>query len=102
MAGGEPLATGDHDHPRELDPRWAKLRELRTQVTEAIEPLRREKVIGSSLQAVVTVPEMAGTSDDLSELFIVSSVKQGDALSVAETENNKCENRLQQTKETCS
>ncbi|UJA19906.1 DUF177 domain-containing protein [Thermoleophilia bacterium SCSIO 60948] len=25
---GEPLAKGDHDHPREPDPRWAKLREL--------------------------------------------------------------------------
>lgn len=25
---GEPLAVGEHDHPREPDPRWAKLREL--------------------------------------------------------------------------
>src|SRR5207253_3990384 len=29
--------------------KWARLRELRTEVTEAIEPLRRDKVIGSSL-----------------------------------------------------
>ena len=34
---------------------WAELRELRTQVTEAIEPLRRDKVLGSSLEAEVTV-----------------------------------------------
>jgi len=72
------------------DGRWARLRELRTQVTEAIEPLRRDKVIGSSLQAVVTVPELAASPDALAELFIVSSVKAGDALRVAETDNHKC------------
>ena len=72
------------------DGRWAKLRELRTQVTEAIEPLRRDKVIGSSLQAVVTVPELAASPDALAELFIVSSVKAGDALRVDETDNRKC------------
>ena len=38
------------------DAKWTRLRELRTQVTEAIEPLRRDKVIGSSLEAEVTVP----------------------------------------------
>ena len=70
--------------------RWAKLRELRTQVTEAIEPLRRDKVIGSSLQAVVTVPDLLASPEALAELFIVSSVKQGDALTVAETDNHKC------------
>ena len=34
-----------------------KLRELRTAVTEAIEPLRRDKIVGSSLQAEVQLPE---------------------------------------------
>jgi isoleucyl-tRNA synthetase len=72
------------------DGRWSKLRELRTQVTEAIEPLRREKVIGSSLEAVVTVPELPASPDELAELFIVSSVKQGDALGVTKTDNHKC------------
>ena len=72
------------------DGRWAKLRELRTQVTEAIEPLRRDKAIGSSLQAVVTVPELAASPDALAELFIVSSVSAGDALRVDETDNHKC------------
>ena len=41
--------------------RWQKLRELRAQVTEAIEPLRREKIVGSSLEAVV---HRAGTARD--------------------------------------
>jgi isoleucyl-tRNA synthetase len=59
-------------------------------VTEAIEPLRRDKVIGSSLEAVVTVPAPPASPDELAELFIVSSVKQGDALAVAKTENRKC------------
>lgn len=72
------------------DGSWSKLRELRTQVTEAIEPLRRDKVIGSSLQAVVTVPELAASPDALAELFIVSSVKAGNALRVDETDNHKC------------
>ena len=72
------------------DGRWARLRDLRTQVTEAIEPLRRDKVIGSSLQAVVTVPELVAPPNMLAELFIVSSVKAGDALTVEETDNRKC------------
>jgi isoleucyl-tRNA synthetase len=72
------------------DGRWQKLRELRAQVTETIEPLRREKIIGSSLEAVVTVPELLATPEQLAELFIVSSVAQGDALTVGETDNHKC------------
>ena len=39
------------------DTTWANLRALRAQVTETIEPLRRDKVLGSSLEAAVTVPE---------------------------------------------
>jgi isoleucyl-tRNA synthetase len=58
-------------------------------VTEAIEPLRRDKVIGSSLEAEITVPGDADT-DLLAELFIVSSVTPGEALSVAKTNKHKC------------
>jgi isoleucyl-tRNA synthetase len=69
--------------------KWAKLRELRTQVTEAIEPLRRDKVLGSSLEAEVWVP-----SDEdpqlLAELFITSTVHKGDEIKVAKTSNHKC------------
>jgi isoleucyl-tRNA synthetase len=70
--------------------RWQALRDLRAQVTETIEPLRREKVVGSSLEAEVTVPELLAPPEALAELFIVSSVKQGDALTVAKTEKHKC------------
>src|SRR3569623_386005 len=61
--------------------KWQHLRELRVRVTEAIEPLRRDKVIGSSLEAQVTVPQDAPQAD-LAELFITASVArvQGDAV----------------------
>ena len=71
------------------DAKWAALRELRTQVTEAIEPLRREKVVGSSLEADVTLPAATGEAD-LAELFIVSSVTAGEALAVTKTSKHKC------------
>jgi isoleucyl-tRNA synthetase len=71
------------------DARWQALRELRTQVTEAIEPLRRDKVLGSSLEADVTVPS-ADDPEFLAELFITSTVHRGDGVSVAKTANHKC------------
>jgi isoleucyl-tRNA synthetase len=70
------------------DGRWAALRALRAEVTEAIEPLRRDKVVGSSLEAEVTIP-----SDEdpefLQELFITSTVHRGD-WQVVKTANHKC------------
>ncbi|QIK96632.1 isoleucine--tRNA ligase [Sphingomonas sp. HDW15A] len=72
-----------------LETKWSALREARTQVTEAIEPLRRDKVVGSSLEAVVTSPA-EGDPDLLAELFIVSSVKPGDSLAVTKTDKLKC------------
>ena len=68
---------------------WAKLRELRTAVTEAIEPLRRDKIVGSSLQAEVSLPE-ADLSPDLAELFITAQVTKGDTLTVTKTNFQKC------------
>jgi isoleucyl-tRNA synthetase len=69
--------------------KWAALRALRTQVTEAIEPLRRDKVLGSSLEAEVWVP---GDGDPafLAELFIASTVHRGDEVRVEKTGNHKC------------
>jgi isoleucyl-tRNA synthetase len=70
--------------------KWARLRELRSTVTEAIEPLRRDKVIGSSLEAEVTLPELPAPADFLAELFISSTVHQGDTLKISETHHHKC------------
>ncbi|WP_374411735.1 isoleucine--tRNA ligase [Novosphingobium colocasiae] len=73
------------------DERWSALRTLRAAVTEAIEPLRREKIIGSSLAAEVTVPASA-PGGDLAELFISGTVHRGDGegVSVAPSSDAKC------------
>ena len=69
--------------------RWARLRELRNRVTEAIEPLRRDKTVRSSLEAEIALPD-AEDADLLAELFIVSKVTEADRLSVSKTDNAKC------------
>ncbi|MBC9033244.1 isoleucine--tRNA ligase [Sphingomonas sp. JC676] len=69
---------------------WAEVRALRQAVTEAIEPYRREKQVRSSLEAEVTVPKLPMSGADLAELFIVSSVTKGDAITVTPTQRHKC------------
>ena len=71
--------------------RWSELRALRQTVNEAIEPLRREKVLGSGLEAVVTVPEGAPEAD-LAELFITATVNrgQGSDVIVTRSTDHKC------------
>jgi isoleucyl-tRNA synthetase len=79
-----------------LDRRFEQLRALRETVTEAIEPLRRDKVVRSSLEASVTVPVAAvpeGFDDAaLAELFITASVARGDSAEVivTPTTDHKC------------
>ena len=73
-----------------LDEKWSAIRSLREQVTEAIEPYRREKTIRSSLEAVVAVPSLPLDKDDHKEIIIVSAVEQADALGVRRTEDHKC------------
>jgi isoleucyl-tRNA synthetase len=58
---GPSLRWGD-----ELVEKWAKLRALRAEITEAIEPMRREKLVGSSL-AVQIVIEHDLVPDDTDE-----------------------------------
>ena len=79
---------------------WFRLRELRRQVTEAIEPLRREKIVGSSLEADVKVPDLEAVLRDrqvddslLAELCITASttaVASVTAPVVTKTTNHKC------------
>ena len=70
--------------------RWLAIRQLRERVTEAIEPLRREKTIRSSLEAEVTVPELSLDADALAELFIVAKVSEAPIVDVARTDFHKC------------
>ncbi len=69
---------------------WGDVRALRQQVTEAIEPLRREKIVRSSLEAEVVVPSLPLSAEALAEIFIVARVTQGEDLQVTRTEFHKC------------
>ncbi|MBM4124484.1 MAG: isoleucine--tRNA ligase [Nitrospira sp.] len=90
----------------ELAQRWERLVEIRTVVQGALEAQRRDKVIGSSLEAHVRLRAGRERYDflrpyeaDLPTLFIVSqvSVSQGEdpneglAVTVAKSEHAKCE-----------
>ncbi|RIV86614.1 isoleucine--tRNA ligase [Aurantiacibacter zhengii] len=76
--------------------RWEALRSLRERVMEAIEPLRREKVIRSGLEAEVEVPASAVPegfdTGDLATLFITGTVTlgDGDAVTVTKSDDAKC------------
>jgi isoleucyl-tRNA synthetase len=69
-------------HNRELLDRWSRLTRLRERVVAEIEPLRKDKQIGSSLQAKVVLRAGDGDlafleaySEQLPMLFIVSEVE---------------------------
>ncbi|MEG3091262.1 isoleucine--tRNA ligase [Sphingomonas sp. PB1R3] len=70
--------------------RWTEIRSLRAQVTEAIEPLRREKTVRSSNEAEVTVPSLPLEPHALAEAFIVADVSMADTVSVTRTTKHKC------------
>ena len=77
-----------------LGSKWDVIRSSRDQVNEAIEPLRREKVVRSSLEATVSmgvVPEAAGI--DFAEICIVAKVDMDagqDAIAVQPSDWHKC------------
>jgi isoleucyl-tRNA synthetase len=80
-----------------LAQKWARIRDVRGAITSAVETERREKRIGSSLEAAVTLPAAAsgaGFPDDQgwAELAIVSQVRLGEADAVAASAANgtKC------------
>jgi len=74
-----PVLPGGEDAA--LIAKWEHLRELRRHVTEAIEPLRRDKQIGSGLAAeidlIVADPAWIAAIEgvDLAELFISGGVQ---------------------------
>jgi isoleucyl-tRNA synthetase len=83
--------------------KWDDVRAVREMVTEAIEPLRRDKIIGSSLEAEVQVGSMVRNEDvrsrlanvDMAEICIVSRFDWADAdetegVIVRRTANHKC------------
>jgi isoleucyl-tRNA synthetase len=83
-----------------LGAKWDRLRALRTRVTEAIEPLRREKIVRSSLEAEIelALPDAelakAVASVDFKEVCIVSELAtrtgDEDGVAVTRTSREKC------------
>ncbi len=78
----------------EVGKKWTQIRALRETVTEAIEPMRREKTVRSSLEAEVTIRSMSPLAPteaaELAEAFIVAKVTPGDAVTVTRTDFHKC------------
>ena len=73
-----------------LGAKWEAIRDARDDVNEAIEPLRREKIVRSSLEAAVTMPSVPADVD-FAEICIVAKVEEaGDAISVAPSDWHKC------------
>jgi isoleucyl-tRNA synthetase len=81
--------------------RWVALRAVRNKVSEQVEPLRREKIVGSSLEAEAQLHAPESLPDrlaglDLAELFIVAKVeiypmRSGEfEVDVTRTTNPKC------------
>jgi len=77
-----------------LGAKWADIRAARSRVSEAIEPLRREKRVGSSLEAEVVLPTPDRlASVDFAEICIVADVALAQAdgdVEVAKTTRHKC------------
>ncbi len=83
----------------ELLVKWEEIKKLRFAITSAIEPLRREKVLGSSLEAVLEVA-LADNKDlalarsvNLVEIGIVADVRISEGQSefrVTKTTHHKC------------
>ena len=78
-----------------LGQEWDGLRISRLRVSAEIEPLRRDKIIGSSLEASINGPwpvGLPGSVERLEELFISSSYEWHDSASIAvtKTTHHKC------------
>ncbi|MFM9897381.1 isoleucine--tRNA ligase [Sphingorhabdus sp.] len=68
---------------------WGRIRGARMLANELIEPMRRNKEIGSSLEVEYSYPGDAGEID-LAEIFIVSAVHLGREEGAVKTTNHKC------------
>ena len=68
---------------------WGRIRGGRMMANELIEPMRRNKEIGSSLEVEYNYPGDPGEID-LAEIFIVSAVHLGREEGAVKTANHKC------------
>jgi isoleucyl-tRNA synthetase len=74
---------------------WARLREVRGEITAAIETMRRDKKIGASLQANAVIPEPAAhllpSLTHWAELCITSTATIGAQAGADLAAGQKCE-----------
>ncbi|MDP3783829.1 MAG: isoleucine--tRNA ligase, partial [Sphingopyxis sp.] len=72
--------------------RWDEARAHREVVTAAIEPLRREKIVRSSLEAKVSMPAVPNLSEQaMAEIAITAAVTYGgESVTVTPTTDHKC------------
>ena len=88
----------DMDGLNGIQRKWARVRLARMQVTEAIEPFRREKAVRSSLEAEVMlgrglVAPGDHSDEELAEIFITGRVRQrgtADGIVITPTTDHKC------------
>ena len=85
-----PVDTGRTD--ADLAARWATIRAARDRVNEAIEPLRREKIVRSSLEAHVATPlsDVPMEAGQFAEICIVADVVDGAETAITPTTRHKC------------
>jgi isoleucyl-tRNA synthetase len=93
-SASEKSQTPDQVRGDELVAKWTEVRVLRQRVNEAIEPLRRDKTIGSSLEADVLMRSDPTTFSwqELMEIFISASVQTdlGNIVTITKTTHHKC------------
>ncbi|ATX81385.1 Isoleucyl-tRNA synthetase [Mariprofundus ferrinatatus] len=74
---------------------WDRFFDIREQVNMALDQAKKEKIVGSSIAATVTIPNLEGSfaaslNESWEQLFIVARVEEGHNLSVRPAEGIKC------------
>ncbi|MDQ6997027.1 MAG: isoleucine--tRNA ligase, partial [Mariprofundus sp.] len=74
---------------------WNAFFAIREQVNTAFDEAKKDKVIGSSIAATLTAPNLdddfaASLSEPWEQLFIVANVKHGDAITIQAADGIKC------------
>ncbi len=74
---------------------WAAFFTTRDQLNTAMDVAKKDKVIGSSIAAAVTIPDLnasfaVAVGESYEQLFIIAKVEAGDALTIKAADGIKC------------
>jgi len=77
------------------DKAWEAFFAIREQINTAFDEAKKDKVIGSSIAATITVPGLDqsfadSVGESWEQLFIVAKVESGDAISIKPADGTKC------------